>query len=64
MLGLTKREIGEMKERNRQDRLWFVDFWANYVRTHPDEDWSRQQNVLMNSVYGETARKNRQLLNK
>jgi len=59
-----REDLKEAVRLNKKDRLWFVDFWANYVRTHPDEDWSRQQNVLMNSVYGETARKNRQLLNK
>ena len=32
------------------DREGFIDFWAEYVRTHSDEEWSRQQNVLINSV--------------
>jgi len=27
----------------------FIKFWADYVRTHRDEDWSRQQNKLINS---------------
>lgn len=27
----------------------FVDAWAEYVRTHPDSEWSRQQNVIINS---------------
>lgn len=35
---------------NKEDRLNFVRFWAEYVRTHPDKVWSRQQNVLINSV--------------
>ncbi len=30
---------------NKKDRLWFVDYWTNFVKTH--EGWSRQQNVLM-----------------
>ena len=34
---------------NKEDRLNFVDFWADYVRTHPDREWSRQQAVLINS---------------
>jgi len=33
-----------------KDRLNFVEYWANYVRTHPDKEWSRQQNVLINSL--------------
>ncbi|OIO64741.1 hypothetical protein COY28_06360 [Candidatus Woesearchaeota archaeon CG_4_10_14_0_2_um_filter_57_5] len=27
----------------------FIDLWAEYVRTHDDKDWSRQQNVIINS---------------
>ena len=40
----------EIRRINNQDRLWFVRKWAEYVRTHPDKVWSRQQNVLINSV--------------
>lgn len=34
---------------NQEDRLNFVKYWANYVRTHPDEDWSKQQNIVIDS---------------
>mgnify|MGYP001565595707 CR=1 len=34
---------------NKEDRLNFVKFWAGYVKSHKDEDWSRQQNVIINS---------------
>ena len=34
---------------NREDRMNFVEYWAEYVRTHPSKDWSRQQNVIINS---------------
>lgn len=37
------------KEKNRKERLKFVDFWANYVRTHSDRDWSKQQKMLIDS---------------
>ena len=38
-----------MKNNNNQEqRMKFVDFWANYVRTHDDKDWSRQQNIIVN----------------
>lgn len=42
----------EIRRLNDQDRMWFVEYWANYVKTHPDKDWSRQQNILINSVIG------------
>lgn len=35
---------------NKEERMNFVEYWANYVRTHPDREWSRQQNVLINSL--------------
>ena len=35
---------------NKEERMNFVEYWANYVKTHPDKEWSRQQNVLINSL--------------
>jgi hypothetical protein len=40
-------ELEAKHERNRQQRLEFVKFWAEYVRTHPDEEWARQQKTLI-----------------
>ncbi len=37
------------KARNRKERMEFVVFWAEYVRTHPDKDWSRQQKIVVDS---------------
>jgi len=34
---------------NKEDRLNFIEFWANYIKTHKDEVWSKQQNFLINS---------------
>jgi len=34
---------------NKEDRMNFVKYWANYIKNNPDEVWSRQQNVLINS---------------
>lgn len=34
---------------NRKERMRFVDFWSKYVREHSDKEWSRQQNVIINS---------------
>lgn len=35
---------------NKQSRLDFIDYWAKYVKTHPDQEWSKEQNILINSV--------------
>ncbi|MEK6983157.1 MAG: hypothetical protein AABX33_01160 [Nanoarchaeota archaeon] len=43
------KKLTPSKDR-KQDRLNFVEYWANYVRTHPDKEWSRQQNILINSM--------------
>lgn len=40
----------EIRRINNQDRMWFVKYWANYVRTHSDKEWSKQQNILINSM--------------
>ncbi len=43
---------------NRQDRDWYVKFWADYVRTHKDGEWGRQQNLFINSLM-QGARQNK-----
>ena len=35
---------------NKEERMKFVEYWAEYVRTHSDKEWSKQQNVLINSI--------------
>ena len=37
-------------EENEKERMRFVDKWAEYIRTHSDKDWSKQQNVIINSA--------------
>jgi len=37
------------KARNRKERMEFVELWAEYVRTHPDKNWSKQQKVIVDS---------------
>jgi hypothetical protein len=36
-------------EDNNLERLKFVDFWSKYVLEHDDKEWSRQQNIIINS---------------
>lgn len=38
------------KEKDQQQRNDFIDLWVNYMKTHSDQEWSRQQNVLTTSV--------------
>lgn len=37
------------KEKNFIERLEFIKFWAEYIKTHSDKNWSQQQNMLIDS---------------
>ena len=37
------------KEKNFIERLEFIKFWVEYIKTHSDKDWSKQQNLLIDS---------------
>ena len=34
---------------NKEERINFIKFWVNYMKTHSDKEWSDQQNILINS---------------
>ena len=35
---------------NQEERANFVKFWVQYMKTKKDKEWSRQQNVLIDSI--------------
>ncbi len=39
-----------MKDKNKQDREWMVKYWAEFIRTHSDKEWSKQQKEFVNSL--------------
>jgi hypothetical protein len=39
----------ETRDRNAEERRAFIKQWAEYVRTHDDEEWSRQQKKVVDS---------------
>lgn len=41
------KKMKRFKEENAKERLRFIDYWANYIKTHPDEEWSEQQNIVI-----------------
>ena len=45
----TKQPFLKPGKTNKEDRENFVKYWAAYVRTHANEDWSRQQNILIDA---------------
>lgn len=46
---MSLRELEERKRLNVEQRREFVKSWAEYVRDHPDGEWSRQQNTVVDS---------------
>lgn len=42
-MGLSSRDLAE--------RMRFVRMWADYVKRTPNDEWSRQQNVIVDSVF-------------
>ena len=46
---LNSQEFEDEHRRNTEQRRAMIKQWAEYVRTHDDEEWSRQQNRLIDS---------------
>jgi len=42
-------ELESEREKNFEERLKFVSFWVDYIKVHKDEEWSEQQNIIVNS---------------
>ncbi len=36
------------KMRNFRDRIWFIKYWAEYIKNNPDKKWGRGQANLIN----------------
>ena len=49
MSGVNPMELMFDRERNREERLEFIRFYAEWVKKVPNEVWSRQQARLINS---------------
>ncbi len=50
-------------EDNQKERLKFIDLWAKYVLEHDDKEWSRQQNIIINSCLRSASMKKEDYLN-
>lgn len=44
-------QLREQQRENVRDRREFVKLWAEYVRTHPDKEWSTEVNDVVDSQY-------------
>ena len=43
------QELKLERKKNFEERIWFIKYWANYIKSHSDEDWSKGQAVLIDS---------------
>ena len=43
------KQLEKDKKRNFEERLKFIKFWVDYIKTHKDEEWSKEQNIVINS---------------
>lgn len=50
-------ELSEDLKRNFLERLWFIKYWAEYIKTHSDKDWSEQQKILIDAQVRQGADK-------
>jgi len=44
-----ERKFMKPGKNNKDDRINFIKFWAEYVKTHDDKEWSEQQKVVIDS---------------
>jgi len=42
-------KLPEDLKRNFLERLWFIKYWADYIKGHSDLEWSEQQKVLIDA---------------
>lgn len=50
------REMEESTQRNREDNLRFVKWYALWLKRKSNKDWSRQQKVIIDEVYRSNRR--------
>jgi hypothetical protein len=48
-MNVNIKQLERQKEINFKERLEFIDFWVNYIKTHSDKEWSEQQNIIIDS---------------
>lgn len=44
-----KRVFMKPGKTNKEDRINFIKFWVEYIKTHSDKEWSKQQNLVIDS---------------
>jgi len=48
-MNVDLEKLNKDKKENFKERLNFIKYWVEYIKTHKDEEWSEQQNVVIDS---------------
>lgn len=51
--GCKQKVFMKPGKNNKEDRENFIKYWANYIKTHSDREWSSQQKVLIDAQISE-----------
>ena len=39
------KELKEFKRKNAEERLWFIYFWVNYIKTHQKDEIKKEADL-------------------
>ena len=48
---INLEELKEEKRKNFKERIWFIKYWVNYIKTHSDKEWSKHQKKLIDAQF-------------
>jgi hypothetical protein len=43
------KELEKEKKFNLKEKLKFIRYWVEYIKSHKGSEWSQQQNIIINS---------------
>ncbi len=46
---MEKKIFMKPGKNNQEDRFNFIRYWVQFIKNHNDEEWSKEQNKLINS---------------
>jgi len=48
---MKSEEMKEERQRNFAERIWFIKYWVNYIKTNSAEKWSQRQADFIDSQF-------------
>ncbi len=46
---IDKKQLEKEIKENFKEILKFIKYWVDYIKSHSDKEWSKQQNLLIDS---------------